>query len=128
MLLEGTPVYSSPARRCCQLVMEQVPDAGELTPDTGGPPAHIKECIARLGKQPRRAQLRSVIYAVCALGEWMTSAELAELLNFRQSNLTATHLRPMVDSGLLERRYPRNLNHPRQAYRAVSVQPDGQSL
>ena len=110
------------------LMGELPPDLGELPPDLGELPPHIKESIAQLGKRPRREPLRAVIYDVCAQGKWMTSAELAQLLNFAQSRLAAAHLRPMVDNGLLERRYPDNLTHPRQAYRAAGIPFDRPSL
>ena len=82
------------------------------------PPA-IRIAIDQLGPRPRRERLRPLIHAICDQGRWVTSAELAELLNFRQHNLTEGHLAPMVKSGQLERRFPGQPNHPRQAYRAV---------
>ena len=86
------------------------------------PPA-IRIAIDQLGPRPRRERLRPLIHAICDQGRWVTSAELAELLNFRQHNLTAGHLAPMVKSGQLERRFPGQPNHPRQAYRAVPRSP-----
>ena len=110
---------------------ELVPDPGELVSDPGelvSDPACLAESIAGLGQRPRRGPLRAVIYSLCAQGRWMTSAELARLLNFSQGNLAAAHLGPMVDGGLLERRYPDNLTHPRQAYRAVGAAAEGTAL
>ena len=96
-------------------------DAGEFDADTGEElPLAIREAIDQLGPRPRRERLRPLIHAICDQGRWVTSAELAELLNFRQHNLTAGHLAPMVESGQLERRFPGQPNHPRQAYRAVA--------
>lgn len=105
-------------------------DAGEFDADAGEElPLSIREAIDQLGPRPRRERLRPLIHSICDQGRWVTSAELAELLNFRQHNLTAGHLAPMVESGQLERRFPGQLNHPRQAYRAVArqVRRDGQS-
>ena len=103
---------------------ESKADAGESKADAGKelPPA-IREAIDQLGPRPRRERLRPLIHAICDQGRWVTSAELAELLNFRQHNLTAGHLAPMVESGQLERRFPGQPNHPRQAYRAVAQSP-----
>lgn len=129
----GEPA-ADPGERTPEL-WEQTPDVGEQTPELGEPEADVEEpppditaSIARLGKRPRRQPLRAVIYTLCAQGKWMTSAELAQLLNLGQSHLAAAHLGPMASNGLLERRYPDNLTHPRQAYRAVSPPPDGQPL
>ena len=103
-------------------------DAGELGADAGELGADIEEelpptiraAIDQLGPRPRRERLRPLIHAICDQGRWMTSAELAKLLNFHQHNLTEGHLAPMVESGQLERRFPGQPNHPRQAYRAVA--------
>ena len=103
-------------------------DAGELDADAGELDADIEEelpptiraAIDQLGPRPRRERLRPLIHAICDQGRWMTSAELAKLLNFHQHNLTEGHLAPMVESGQLERRFPGQPNHPRQAYRAVA--------
>ena len=96
-------------------------DTGEFDADTGEElPLAIRTAIDQLGPRPRRERLRPLIHAICDQGSWVTSAELAELLNFRQHNLTAGHLAPMVESGQLERRFPGQPNHPRQAYRAVA--------
>ena len=102
-------------------------DTGEFDADTGEEfPLAIREAIDQLGPRPRRERLRPLIHAICDQGRWVTSAELAELLNFRQHNLTAGHLAPMVESGQLERRFPGQPNHPRQAYRAVARSPECQ--
>ena len=99
-------------------------DTGESGADTGEElPLAIRTAIDQLGQRPRRERLRPLIHAICDQGRWVTSAELAKLLSFRQHNLTAGHLAPMVESGQLERRFPGQLNHPRQAYRAVAQSP-----
>ena len=99
-------------------------DTGEFGADTEEElPLAIRAAIDQLGQRPRRERLRPLIHAICAQGRWVTSAELAEFLNFRPHNLTAGHLAPMVESGQLERRFPGQPNHPRQAYRAVAQSP-----
>ena len=101
---------------------EPEPVTGELGPDAGELPAHIRERIAQLGQRPRRGRVHSIIQEICSQGRWVTSAEIAQLLNLQQRNLTAGHLSPMVERGLLERRFPDNFTHPQQAYRAVTPQ------
>ena len=86
-------------------------------------PLAIRTAIDQLGQRPRRERVRPLIHAICDQGRWVTSAELAEFLNFRPHNLTAGHLAPMVESGQLERRFSGQPNHPRQAYRAVAQSP-----
>ena len=80
------------------------------------------EQIAQLGQRPNRERVFPVIQEICSQGNWLTSAEIARRLDFKQSNLTWNYLSPMVEKGLLERRYPDNTTHPQQAYRAVTSQ------
>ena len=97
------------------------PDTQELGPDTQELPACILNQITRLGKRPRQENLRPVIHGLCNQGRWVTSSELAQLLNVRQSNLSRGHLGPMVAEGSLVMRFPDNPTHPGQAYRAVDT-------
>jgi ATP-dependent DNA helicase RecG len=108
---------------------------GEFEPQTGGfgqqtggfgketeaavrrlPPA-IRVSISELGSRPTEALLRGVIVQICSTG-WWTASSLAEVLGRKDhAHLSVNHLTPMVTSGELERRYPDNLAHPKQAYR-----------
>ena len=45
---------------------------------------------------------------------------LADKLKFTAGQLETLHLTPMVNSGQLLLRYPQDLTHPEQAYRAVA--------
>ena len=83
-------------------------------------PSDIREAIDQLGTRPRKKHIRSVILAICEQGNWVTAAALASFLNFRQKNLTTSHLTPMLKSGQLEWRFPDKPNHPSQAYRATT--------
>ncbi len=98
------------------------PETGELEPVTGELPIHIQELIARLGQRPPRERVQTVIQDICSRGIWVTSLEISQYLNRKQSNLTWNYLSPMVESGLLERRFPENVTHPQQAYRSVTSQ------
>ena len=95
---------------------------GELSSPVGELPSHLQGRIAQLGQRPNRERVFPVIQEICSQGDWVTSAEIASHLNFKQSNLTWNYLSPMVEKGLLERRYPDNTTHPQQAYRAVISQ------
>jgi ATP-dependent DNA helicase RecG len=97
-----------------------VPDAS-LDPAAllAGAPAALRTAVANLGGKPAPADLRSVIVQLCEL-RWWTPRELAAVLGRKDtSNLSEKHLSPLVKEGRLERRYPDNLAHPSQAYRAV---------
>ena len=76
-----------------------------------------------LGPRPRKERLRTAIVKICEEFDWVTASELSLLLGLRNGKLTERHLSPMVKNGILERRYPDNLNHPEQAYRAIRSQP-----
>jgi hypothetical protein len=78
--------------------------------------------IKTLGKRPRKERVRAAIEALCCIYEWVSPADLSHWLNFSSGKLTERHLSPMVEAGQLERRYPDNLTHPDQAYRAKARQ------
>ena len=104
------------------LSTENNPEVWELGPEVGELPSHIQERIARLGPRPYRERVRPIIQEICSQGGWVTSSEIAHHLDLKQSNLTWNHLSPMVQNGLLERRFPDNITHPQQAYRAITSQ------
>jgi hypothetical protein len=106
-------------------------DRGGLAADRGGSaldrwelPPEAQAAIADLGERPCKQRLRAVIEMLCGLRDWTTPAELSRWLNFRPGNLSERHLSPMVEAGQLERRYPANLSHPEQAYRAITRQDE----
>jgi ATP-dependent DNA helicase RecG len=74
-------------------------------------PARIK------GKLPA-AEMQALVVQLCD-GRWLTSKELAALLNRDAENLQGRILGGMVRKGLLELRFPDVPNRPDQAYRAV---------
>ena len=60
---------------------------------------------------------RKTILAICR-GRFLTLGEIAELLNRSPEGLRQRFVRPMVDEEkVLERRFPQQPNHERQAYR-----------
>jgi ATP-dependent DNA helicase RecG len=74
-----------------------------------------------LGKRPRPEDLRRVIRKLCAFKP-MTPAGLAWNLGRREvANLVRTHIKAMLKAGELERTYPDNPAHPRQAYRTTKL-------
>ena len=94
-------------------------DRGELDADQGELDADVQSAIKELGARPRKERLRAVIEAICAAREWTTSGDIARFLSFSQRKLGSRHLMPMVQAGLLRRRFPDNPTHPQQAYRAT---------
>ena len=120
----GSPVgeFGSPVGEFGSPVGEFGSPVGEFGSPVGKLPRHLQEQIAQLGQRPNRERVFPVIQEICSQGNWLTSAEIARRLDFKQSNLTWNYLSPMVEKGLLERRYPDNTTHPQQAYRAVTSQ------
>ena len=103
-------------------VGELEPVTGELRPEVGELPIRIQERVAQLGLRPPRERVQAIIQDICSQGIWVTSSEISQYLSRQQGNLTWNYLSPMVESGLLERRFPENVTHPQQAYRAVTSQ------
>lgn len=74
-------------------------------------PARIK------GKLPA-AEMQALVLRLCH-GRWLTSKDLAALLNRDAESLQGPILGGMVRKGLLELKFPDVPNRPDQAYRAV---------
>ncbi|MCL2778624.1 MAG: putative DNA binding domain-containing protein [Polyangiaceae bacterium] len=81
-------------------------------------PPQLRADIHALGGRPTIRALRRVLVSLCEL-RWWTPRELATVLHRKNaSQLAAKHLSPLVKDGTLRRRFPENLAHPQQAYRA----------
>jgi ATP-dependent DNA helicase RecG len=90
-------------------------DAAELV---SGLPVEVRAAVEALGGKPAQGDLRRVLVEICEL-RWWTPRELALIFNRKDpSHLSEKHLAPLVKEGVLERKYPDNLAHPQQAYRA----------
>ena len=75
--------------------------------------------------RPLPEVVRRLILEVTEARGWTRPVELAAWLGFATNYLNRRYLGPMTKAGLLERRYPDRLSHPRQAYRAVRAnEPD----
>ncbi|MEG0836460.1 MAG: putative DNA binding domain-containing protein [Akkermansia sp.] len=67
----------------------------------------------------RRSDLEDAIKDLCA-ENWMTCIHMADLLGRSPRSLQQNILRPMVEHGLLDLKYPDNMNHPQQGYHTVA--------
>ena len=74
---------------------------------------------ARKNKKLPVAQLQALIGQLCA-GRWLSTSELAALVDRDADKLQSRFLTAMVKNGALELRYPDVRNRPDQAYRAVT--------
>jgi hypothetical protein len=77
----------------------------------------LKECAAPAQASPRLPveETRRVIRQLCE-GRYFTAADLAQFMNRNPNSLRNRFLTPMVDEGLLERKYSEEPNRPDQAY------------
>jgi ATP-dependent DNA helicase RecG len=79
------------------------------------PPA-IQRQLGELGQRTRdRDRLRNVLLAICGLRFYRVD-ELAHLTARNPEYLQKNYLSPMVAEGRLVHRYPKDPNHPQQAY------------
>jgi ATP-dependent DNA helicase RecG len=92
-----------------------VASSPHLTPEllSLAEPARLK------GKLPM-ADMQALVLRLCN-ARWLTSKDLAALLNRDAENLQGRILGGMVKKGLLELRFPDVPNRPDQAYRAVAA-------
>lgn len=60
-------------------------------------------------------ETRRIILQLCE-GRYFTASDLAQLMSRNSNSLRNRFLTPMVDEGLLDRKYPAEPNRPDQAY------------
>ena len=70
-----------------------------------------------VGARPHPESFRALILDICLHREWTTPAQLARWFGKHRRGLASRHLRPLLEAGLLERRFPDRPNTPKQAYR-----------
>jgi ATP-dependent DNA helicase RecG len=79
-------------------------------------PKRLRDMVLGIGKKAPKENLRHAILALCQWKE-MTAAQFAGILRRNRTFLLGEHIKPMVDAGDLQMKYPQE-NHPQQAYRA----------
>ncbi len=77
---------------------------------------------ARKNKKLPVSQLKTVIERLCT-GRWLSTSELAALVDRDADKLQSRFLTAMVKDGVLELKFPEVRNRPDQAYRAVENSP-----
>jgi len=79
-------------------------------------PKKLRDTVLGIGKKAPREKIR---YAIMALCQWreLGAAQLAGILRRNRTHLLGEYLKPMVDTGELQLKYPQE-NHPQQAYLA----------
>lgn len=78
---------------------------------------------ARQNKKLSKDRLKLVIQQLC-LGRWLSTSDLATLVDRDAEKLQSRFLTAMVRAGILELRYPEVRNRPDQAYRTVQRMAD----
>lgn len=73
--------------------------------------------LAEVGDRPHPESLRALIVEICRHRDWTTPAQLARWFDMHRRSLSNRYLRPLLEAGLLERRFPESPNTPKQAYR-----------
>ena len=86
----------------------------------------LKDIAAPVREKGRtnREIVEQVILEICS-EHYLPLRTLAELLGREPDSIRNHYISSMLDQGLLELRYPKQLNHPQQAYKRVSA-PDAQ--
>ena len=76
-----------------------------------------------VGDRPHPTTLRALILEICRHRDWTTPAQLARWFDMHRRSLSNRHIRPLLEAGLLERRFPDRPNSPKQAYRTRREDP-----
>jgi len=74
----------------------------------------------RSKKKASRSLVEKVIAELCA-ERFLTIQQIAGLLHRAPETIRVHYVNPMVRAGLLEPRYPDQMNHPNQAYRKAGI-------
>ncbi len=111
-----------------------VGDSGHLIADSGhtaGDSGHLTDEVGLLLRQlagsvavRRRVDRAEMMATICDLceGRFLTSSQLADLLDRSPEGLRKRFLTPMVREGLLMQKYPAATNRPDQAYTTAGEQ------
>ncbi len=75
--------------------------------------------LVREKKRAPRELVKSAILIICSQN-YITAGKIANLTNRSVSNIRQHYIKPMLEEGLLERRFPQQPNHENQAYRTRS--------
>jgi hypothetical protein len=67
--------------------------------------------------------VKLIILSLCS-EEYLSIAQIATLLHRTPNNIRQRYIKPMLEEGLLERRFPQQPNHESQAYRARKMEED----
>ena len=76
-----------------------------------------------VGPRPDPEALRALILDICRHRDWTTPAELARWFDMHRRSLSNRYLRPVLEAGLLERRFSDSPNTPKQACRTRREDP-----
>jgi len=114
-----------PASSLAPSASSLAPSASSLAPrasslDTGNPETDpwLLEIARPAREKPRLAPelSKAIIRRLCS-GRYLTTDQIATLMDRRKDKLQKNLLAPMVDAGELTLRYPKQTTHPEQAYR-----------
>jgi ATP-dependent DNA helicase RecG len=76
----------------------------------------LPRVLAARGKQWRKEEETRQLVADLCRGCFLTAEQIASLIGRDRDKTQERFLNPMVEEGLLEMQYPRELKHPNQAY------------
>ena len=83
----------------------------------GLPREFIPQARAARIRPPEAEPLQILILEICRRRDWTTPKQLAGWFDMHRRSLSNRHIRPLVEAGLLERKFPDSPNSPKQAYR-----------
>jgi ATP-dependent DNA helicase RecG len=108
-------------------ISPQAPGITDVTPDItvsipgipqGFPPLseELAQALQEVGKRNSVQKIRAIIAQLCALSP-LKLPELVKILQRDSDHLRKRYISKMIDDEELEYLFPKNPNHPQQAYR-----------
>lgn len=126
LVRDGLLTQQNQRRWASYRVAEDSPQSAEDSPHSAANSPHLSQELLSLAEPARdkarlpAAEMQAVVLRLCDT-RWLTSKDLAALLNRDAENLQSRILGGMVKKGQLELRFPDVPNRPDQAYRAVAA-------
>jgi ATP-dependent DNA helicase RecG len=99
---------------------EHLPDSSEHLPDSSEHYEYLKKIAEpiREKRSVKKELVEDIILQLCC-EQYLLLRTLAELLGREPDSIRNHYVNPLLDRGLLELKYPKQKNHPQQAYRTL---------
>jgi len=83
-------------------------------------PNDLKAEVSNIGIRASKKNLNDCIIKLCKWKE-LTASELSGILDKGENHIRREYLKPLIDQGKIQYKYPDMIKHPDQAYKTINV-------